>query len=108
MAAVVIVSMVVSVSDYQKESQFIALNKFNDAKNVITIKRGGQKESANIDDLKTGDVVQIKPGLSIPCDGILLPGSTGVVTDESAMTGESDEIIKMSPELCQEKKEEFL
>ena len=38
LVAVVIVSGVTSVSDYQKESQFIALNKFNDSKNTITVK----------------------------------------------------------------------
>jgi len=54
--AVVVVSGVTSVSDYKKESQFIALNKFNDSKNTITVKRGGEELDINIDDLKVGDL----------------------------------------------------
>ena len=33
--AVAVVSIVTAVNDYKKESQFIALNKFSDAKNNI-------------------------------------------------------------------------
>ena len=100
LVAVLIVSGVTSISDYQKESQFIALNKFNDSKNTITVKGGGEEVDINIDDLKVGDLAQIKTGLSIPCDAILVPDSTGVLTDEAAMTGESDECVKDVPENC--------
>ena len=41
LAAVAVVSLVTAVNDYKKESQFIALNKFSDSKNVITVRRGG-------------------------------------------------------------------
>jgi len=110
LAAVVIVSGVVSVSDYQKESQFMALNKFNDSKNLITVKRGGEEFDINIDDLKAGDLAQIKNGMSIPCDALLAPDpwTTGVLTDEAAMTGESDECEKEVMENCKIKLEEYL
>jgi P-type Ca2+ transporter type 2C len=108
LVAVVIVSGVTSISDYRKESQFIDLNKFNDSKNTITVKRGGEELVINIDDLKVGDVTQIKTGLSVPCDSLLLPGSTGVLTDEAAMTGESDECEKDTPENCEQKRKELL
>ena len=45
----------------------------------------------NFDHLKVGDLVEIKVGMSIPWDAILIRG-TGVVTDESAMTGETIEL----------------
>ena len=51
----------------------MALNKFNDSKNLITVKRGGEEFDINIDDLKAGDLAQIKNGMSIPCDALLAP-----------------------------------
>ena len=54
-----------------------------------------------------GDIVQIKPGMSIPCDAILVRG-TGVTTDESAMTGESIELKKETMEMCEVRLEEKL
>ena len=98
--AVTVVSMVTSINDYKKESQFIALNKFNDSKNVITVKREGTEIEVNFDDLKCGDLARIKTGMQIPCDAILVPESSGVLTDEAAMTGESDEMKKDTPEQC--------
>jgi len=41
LVAVAVVSIVTAVNDYKKESQFIALNKFSDAKNNIHVVRGG-------------------------------------------------------------------
>lgn len=93
LVAVVVVSGVTAWNDYQKESQFIELTKFSDSKNVITVMRRGQEEEINVEELLVGDLVKIKPGMNIPVDGILLKGS-GVQCDESAMTGESDEMNK--------------
>ena len=106
LVAVAVVSIVTAVNDYKKESQFIALNKFSDAKNLITVKRNGVEEAINIDDLKVGDLAQVKAGMAIPCDAILLPPSTGVTCDESAMTGESIELKKETPEGCAIRQEE--
>jgi len=44
--------------------------------------------------------------MSVPCDGLLVSG-TGVTCDESAMTGESDELKKDTPEGCMIRKAEF-
>ena len=62
----------------------------------------------NIEDLKVGDIAAIKFGLSVPCDGLLVPQCTGVSTDEAAMTGESDERFKEVHEICLEKRAEVL
>jgi magnesium-transporting ATPase (P-type) len=86
----------------------MALNKFNDSKNLIYVKWGGEEISINIDDLKVGDIAKIKTGLAIPCDAILVPDSTGVLCDEAAMTGESEECKKDIPENRLLKRKEFL
>lgn len=55
--------------------------------------------------MQVGDICKIKAGDQIPVDGIIIKCS-GVLTDESAMTGESDEIHKESLDRCMSKKEE--
>ena len=45
------------------------------------------------DDLKVGDICAIKEGEKVPADGILLEGH-GLQTDETALTGKSDEMKK--------------
>jgi P-type E1-E2 ATPase len=50
-------------------------------------------------DLVVGDIFCVEEGIQISCDGLLLKGSE-VKTDESAMTGETDDIKKESIEKC--------
>lgn len=45
-----------------------------------------------IDELKVNDIVEVKPGESIPQDGIIIKGQTSI--DESMITGESSPVIK--------------
>jgi len=104
--AVFIVSFVTAWNDYKKEEQFLKLNEFNEAKNMVTAMRNGKQTQINFSDIKVGDVVMVKPGMNIPCDAVLLNGS-GVTTDESAMTGESDELNKGNLEKCLFRLEEF-
>lgn len=51
------------------------------------VEREGTVTELPVEEVKVGDVVQVKPGGSIPIDGVILSGSTGV--DESMITGES-------------------
>ena len=44
-------------------------------------------ERVAVADLRTGDIVQVKPGETIPADGVVLEGESS--TDESLLTGES-------------------
>lgn len=53
----------------------------------------------HFNDIKVGDIVEIVSGMNIPCDGIMLNGS-GVKANESAMTGESDEMSKDNLDEC--------
>ncbi len=49
--------------------------------------RGGKEHTINAEDVIKGDVFIVRPGESIPVDGVVLEGLSAV--DESALTGES-------------------
>jgi len=51
------------------------------------IEFNGQEKEINIDDLKAGDIVIVKPGMKIPADGEVIFGASAV--DEALITGES-------------------
>lgn len=93
LVAVLVVTSVTAWNDYKKEEQFLKLNTYNDAQNNVVVLRKGNHVDINFNDIQVGEIVQIKPGMNIPCDAILVQG-TGVTTDESAMTGESIELKK--------------
>ena len=59
---------------------------------AIKLSPDGTEREVPIDDIMIGDVVAVKPGESIPVDGIILEGSTAV--NESALTGESIPVDK--------------
>jgi Cu+-exporting ATPase len=48
---------------------------------------GNNYEETEIEKIKSGDIILVKPGEIIPLDGIIIKGSTAV--DESVITGES-------------------
>lgn len=52
----------------------------------------GVEQTVVIDKVKKGDIFVVRPGESIPVDGIILEGSSAV--DESALTGESIPVDK--------------
>ena len=52
-----------------------------------------------------GDIIKIKAGMNIPVDGIIV-SSSGVLANESSMTGEPDELSKETLEICKHRKEE--
>lgn len=54
--------------------------------------RNGQEVEVGIDEVRTGDIFVVKPGESIPVDGVIIEGSTAV--NESALTGESVPVDK--------------
>ncbi|KAK9321357.1 hypothetical protein V1517DRAFT_347293 [Lipomyces orientalis] len=79
LVAVVIVVCVGGFNDWQKELQFAALNKRKDDRNVKL----------------SGDIMLIEPGDMVPVDGLLVQGHS-VRCDESAATGESNSLKKIS------------
>lgn len=50
------------------------------------VKENGEEEDVPLDQIKVGDIVRVRPGDTIPLDGILVNGSS--VVDESMITGE--------------------
>ncbi|EGO54052.1 hypothetical protein NEUTE1DRAFT_131694 [Neurospora tetrasperma FGSC 2508] len=92
--AIVIVVMVGSLNDYQKERQFAKLNKKKQDRLVKAI-RSGKTVEISVFDVLVGDVLHLEPGDMIPVDGILIEGYN-VKCDESQATGESD-IIRKKP-----------
>lgn len=70
-----------------------AITKLMDlAPKTALVLRNGQEMEIPSEEVQIGEVVIVKPGQSIPVDGILLEG-TGTV-DESAITGESIPVEK--------------
>ncbi|KGO72374.1 ATPase, P-type, K/Mg/Cd/Cu/Zn/Na/Ca/Na/H-transporter [Penicillium expansum] len=90
--AILIVTVVTSANDWQKEKQFAKLNKRNNDRDVKAI-RSGKPTMISIYNVMVGDVLCLEPGDSIPADGILISGN-GIRCDESSVTGESDNIKK--------------
>ncbi|WMJ23837.1 heavy metal translocating P-type ATPase [Paludicola sp. MB14-C6] len=54
--------------------------------------RNEQEIEVATEDLVIGDIIIVKPGQSVPVDGILIEGSSSI--DESALTGESIPVAK--------------
>lgn len=102
-AAVVLVVVVGSVNDFQKEKQFRDLNAKKEDRLVLAI-RSGKQTLLSVYDVQVGDVLKLEPGDIICADGIFIDGH-GLKCDESAATGESDAVRKLSWKECQLKKQ---
>lgn len=113
--AIVIVVVVGSLNDWQKERQFQKLNEKKEDRGVKVI-RHGDEMVVNIkvclvrpstwtvflmyvQDVLVGDIALLEPGEVVPCDGVFLRGHN-VRCDESGATGESDAIRKASYQDC--------
>ena len=62
------------------------------APKTATIVENGQERQIPVEELKKGDIFAVRPGESIPVDGVILEGESSV--DESALTGESIPVDK--------------
>ena len=92
--AVFIVTAISSSLNYNEQLQFQKLKAENQKKKVIVIRNGIETE---IDDeeLLVGDLLVLKLGEIISVDGIFVSNNY-IITDESAINGESDPIKKAS------------
>jgi len=61
-------------------------------KTAIVVAEDGTEATVDIDAILPGQVLRVRPGESIPVDGMVLEGSSAV--DESALTGESIPVEK--------------
>lgn len=64
----------------------------NLAPKIALVEREGQELEIPVEEVVIGDVIVVKPGQSIPVDGVVLEGASAV--DESALTGESIPVEK--------------
>ena len=62
------------------------------APKVALVRRDGKEVEVPVEELKVGDIFIVKPGQSIPTDGIVIAGESSV--DESPITGESIPVEK--------------
>jgi magnesium-transporting ATPase (P-type) len=98
-AAVAVVSLVTAISDYQKEGEFLKKQMIEENSKTVTALRDNKEVVIHRNFIKVGDIIKIKNGMNVPVDGVVIIG-IGVVSDESAMTGESDHLGKESMVKC--------
>ena len=92
--AILVVVIVGSANDFQKERQFVKLNSKKQDRDVKVI-RSGKSIEISVFDVLVGDIMHLEPGDMIPVDGIFIEGHN-VKCDESQTTGESD-LLKKQP-----------
>ncbi|KAI9318809.1 PMCA-type calcium-translocating P-type ATPase [Dichotomocladium elegans] len=97
--AVLIVVLVGSVNDFQKERQFRKLNAKKEDRELKAT-REGMVCMISIHDIQVGDILHLEPGDIVAADGIFIEGHN-LKCDESAATGESDAVRKQSWKICQ-------
>ena len=61
---------------------------------TAVIERDGSEREVPIDEVEKGDIFIVRPGMSVPVDGVVLSGESAV--DESMLTGESIPVEKSS------------
>jgi calcium-translocating P-type ATPase len=89
--AVFIATFVATWSEYSNENQFQQL--LEDAARIkVKVFRNNDLVEVNIDELVVGDHILLKPGDTIPTDGVLIAGRLNV--NEATLTGESEPVIK--------------
>ena len=90
--AVFIVTAISSSLNYNEQLQFRKLKEENEKKRVLVVRNGIEMEIDD-EDLLVGDLLVLKLGEIISVDGIFV-SSNFIITDESAINGESDLIKK--------------
>lgn len=66
----------------------------NLAPKTARVIRNGVEQEITVDEVALGDVIRVRPGESMPVDGVVVEGCTSV--DESMLTGESIPVEKKS------------
>ena len=70
-----------------------AITKLMDlAPKTAVVEREGREQEIPVEEVQVGDIIVVRPGQSLPVDGVVVEGSAAV--DESALTGESIPVEK--------------
>jgi len=90
-----IIVNVASTLDWKRERMYERLSKKLATSNTRFVVRGGKQLEIEDSEICVGDVLSFNAHMAatISCDGILISGE-GVTTDESALTGEPEPIVK--------------
>jgi magnesium-transporting ATPase (P-type) len=99
--AVIVVTLVGSITNYQKEMKFHELNAIQNKATTYKIIRNGIPLDIISDDILVGDLISIMIGDILPADLLLIEGN-GLKMDESSLTGESDNLKKENYDKCRE------
>jgi Ca2+-transporting ATPase len=91
--AVIVIVLLASISDYQKQAQFKALSEFGRSLLETKTVRGSKVLNVPSPEIVVGDVIFIQVGDIFTADGVLINGFD-IECDESAMTGEPFAIRK--------------
>ncbi len=54
--------------------------------------KGSEEVEIDVDDIRIDDIILVKPGTSIPIDGVVIDGTSSV--DEASLTGEAIPVLK--------------
>jgi len=95
-AAILIATLVSTVSEYTSSKAYEKLSQGSGA-SKCAVRRGGKIIETEPSQLVVGDRILLLPGMSIPCDGLLLCGE--LYCDQSALTGESREVQKLGKQM---------
>ena len=97
--AVIILAIVVFnaimgvVQEFKAEHTLEALKRMNSP--TVEVFRGGREVIVSPEKIVQGDIIKLNAGDFVPADARLIE-TTGLTTDESALTGESKEVEKKS------------
>jgi Ca2+ transporting ATPase len=97
--AILVVVLVGSITNYQKETKFHELNEVQNEGTKYTIIRNGNPGEYVSDDILVGDLIGVNYGDIMAADCLLVEGN-GIKMDESALTGESDAMKKEPYQRC--------
>ena len=97
--AILVVVLVGSITNYQKETKFHELNEVQNEGTKYKIIRNGTPNDYISDDILVGDLIMVNYGDIMAADLLLIEGN-GIKMDESALTGESDAMKKEPYHKC--------
>ncbi len=91
LVAVIIATLVSTISEYKNENTFQKLQK-QALKIMCKVYRNGNLCEILIDELVVGDIVLLQQGDLVPADGHIISGE--IMVDQSSLNGESKEVRK--------------